>query len=350
MAQDQDKSEKPTPQKLEEAKGRGQVTKSQELNLLVTCIVFFAVFTMLFNSISEQFIQLLKRVFLLSSNFSFTSESLVGLFRYIGLEMLYIFFPLLGFVLLFGVMSNVFQTGFVLSAFPIKPDFKKINPASGLKKIFSKKTLFELIKSVCKLLAFTLVIFYLSPLLIEQAYELMISPVSVMPSLWLGMLLKIGIYFVLLSVPFVLFDILFTRWDFMKNMMMSRKEVKDDHKKREGDPEIKSKQKQIQKELLQKSAALSQVKDSDIVIVNPTHIAIALKYDKLTMIAPVVVACGKGELAGKIRSQARKYSIPTIQNKPLARKLYEQTRLNKPVPAHCFDDLAPVFRWLLGIK
>lgn len=350
MAQDQDKSEKPTPQKLKEAKDRAQVSKSQELNLLVTGIVFFAVLLMLFSTISEQFISLLKRIFILSSDFSFTTESLVSLFRFIGLEMLYIFFPLLGFVLLFGVMSNVFQTGFVLSAFPIKPDFKKINPASGLKKIFSKKTLFEFIKSVCKLLAFTLVIYSVSPSLIEQAYELMVSPVSVLPSLWVAMLLKVGIYFILLSVPFVLFDVLFTRWDFMKNMMMSRKEVKDDHKKREGDPEVKSKQKQIQKELLQKSAALSQVKDSDIVIVNPTHIAIALKYDKLTMIAPVVVACGKGELAGKIRSQARKYSIPTIQNKPLARKLYAETRLNKPVPAHCFDDLAPIFRWLLGIK
>ncbi|WP_261591506.1 EscU/YscU/HrcU family type III secretion system export apparatus switch protein [Pseudoalteromonas holothuriae] len=350
MSQDQDKSEKPTPQKLKEAKGRGQVSKSQELNLLVTCIVFLSVFTMLFDSISMQFISLLKRIFLISSDFSFTSESLVTLFRFVSMEMLYIFVPLIGFVMLFGVFSNVFQTGFVLSSFPITPDFKKINPASGLKKIFSKKTVFELIKSVFKLLAFTLVIYFSSSTLIEYAYELMISPVSILPSIWLNMLIKVGIYFILLSAPFVLFDIIFNRWDFMKNMMMSRKEVKDDHKKREGDPEVKSKQKQIQQELLQKSAALSQVKDSDIVIVNPTHIAVALKYDKLTMIAPVVMAVGKGELAGKIRSQARRYSVPTIQNKPLARKLYKETRLNKPVPAHCFDDLAPIFRWLLGIK
>lgn len=186
--------------------------------------------------------------------------------------------------------------------------------------------------------------------MIEKAHELMLAPVNLVSSMWQAMFIKIGIYFIMLSIPFVLLDILFTRWEFMKNMMMSRKEVKDDHKKREGDPEVKQKQKQIQKELLQKSAALSQVKDSDIVIVNPTHIAIALKYDKHTMIAPVVMASGKGELAMKIRLQARKYSVPMIQNKSLARKLYKETRINKPVPAHCFDDLAPVFRWLLGIK
>ncbi|MGC0118633.1 MULTISPECIES: EscU/YscU/HrcU family type III secretion system export apparatus switch protein [Pseudoalteromonas] len=350
MSQDQDKSEKPTPQKLKEAKGKGQVSKSQELNLMVTGIVFLSVFSVLFTSIGDQFIHLLKRIFILSSDFSFTSTSLVSLFRYIGIEMMYIFFPLLGFVMLFGVASNVFQTGFVLSTFPIKPDFKKINPASGLKKIFSKKTLFELFKSVLKLVAFTAVIYSVSEPMIEKAHELMLAPVNLVSSMWQAMFIKIGIYFIMLSIPFVLLDILFTRWEFMKNMMMSRKEVKDDHKKREGDPEVKQKQKQIQKELLQKSAALSQVKDSDIVIVNPTHIAIALKYDKHTMIAPVVMASGKGELAMKIRLQARKYSVPMIQNKSLARKLYKETRINKPVPAHCFDDLAPVFRWLLGIK
>lgn len=350
MSEDQDKSEKPSPQKLKDAKGRGQVSKSQELNLLITCIVFICVFTILFDRISVQFVDLIKHIFLISSGFSFTTDSLVNLFMFIGIRMLYIFLPLLGFVMLFGVMVNVFQTGFVLSVFPIKPDFSKMNPASGLKKIFSKKTLFELIKSIFKLIAFASVIYFCAPVLIEDAYELMKSPVNVLHSLWLDMLIKICIYFILLSVVFVILDVLFTRWDFFKNMMMSRKEVKDEHKKREGDPEVRSKQKQIQKELLQKSAALSQVKDSDIVIVNPTHIAVALKYDKLTMIAPVVMAIGKGELAGKIRSQARRYSVPTIQNKSLARKLYKDARLNKPIPAHCFGDLAPVFRWLLGIK
>lgn len=146
MSQDQDKSEKPTPQKLKEAKGKGQVSKSQELNLMVTGIVFLSVFSVLFTSIGDQFIHLLKRIFILSSDFSFTSTSLVSLFRYIGIEMMYIFFPLLGFVMLFGVASNVFQTGFVLSTFPIKPDFKRLIQLLGSKKYSLKKRYLNCLK------------------------------------------------------------------------------------------------------------------------------------------------------------------------------------------------------------
>lgn len=350
MSQDQDKTEKPTPQKLKEAKGKGQVSKSQELNLLVTAIVFLTVFSVLITSIGNQFINLIKRLFFIAGDFSFNTSTVVNLFNFISLEMFYIFLPLVGFIMFFGVAINMLQTGFVLSSFPIKPDFKKINPATGLKKIFSKKTIFELFKSIAKLIGFSLVIYFLSSSLIDHADSMMKSSIYSVPYLWKEMFLKVGIYFVVLSVPFVIFDVLFTKWDFMKNMMMSRKEMKDDNKKREGDPEVKQKQKQIQKELLQKSAALSQVKESDIVIVNPIHIAVALKYDKNTMIAPVVMASGKGDLALKIRSQARKYAVPTVQNKPLARKLFKETTINKPVPAHFFDDLAPIFRWLLGVK
>jgi flagellar biosynthetic protein FlhB len=350
MAEEQNKTEKPTPEKLRDAKEKGQVSKSQELNLVITCIVFLMVVMVFFESVGSDFVLLIKKLLSTSHNFVLNKNSVVMLFSYSAYELVMIFIPLVFFLMVFGVVINMMQVGFIFSSHSIKPDFKKINPASGLKKIFSIKTIFEFFKSVIKLAAIGITLYLCQDYFINVGKELMETPIEEIPYVWLSLFLNVGLFFIIMCIPFVLVDFYFNKWDFTKKMMMSRRDVKDEHKKREGDPEVRSKQKQIQKDLLQKSAALSQVKDSDVVILNPTHIAIALKYDKDSMVAPIVVAAGKGELALKIRKQARKYSIPMIQNKSLARRLYKETRINGAVPANCFNELAPVFKWLLGIK
>jgi len=350
MSEEQNKTEKPTPEKLREAKSKGQVSKSQELNLVVTCSVFLVVILSFFDDFGRGFIYLIEKIISSSGDFIINEKNVISLFGYTSFELLLVFVPLALFLIFFGVAINLIQVGFIFSSHSFKPDFKKINPASGLKKIFSIKTVFEFFKSVIKIVAIGITLYLCKDYFINAGKELMKTPIEEIPYVWLSLFLHVGLFFIIMSIPFVLIDFYFNKWDFTKKMMMSRRDVKDEHKKREGDPEVRSKQKQIQKDLLQKSAALSQVKESDVVILNPTHIAIALKYDKDSMIAPIVVAAGKGELALKIRNQARKYSVPMVQNKKLARRLYNDTRINGAVPADCFNELAPVFKWLFGIK
>ncbi|MCF2860212.1 EscU/YscU/HrcU family type III secretion system export apparatus switch protein [Pseudoalteromonas sp. SMS1] len=350
MSQEQDKSEKPTPYKLEEAKKKGQVNKSQELNLIFTGGAFVAASFMFGDVVLGKIADLFRHYFFIASGFSVNAENLVNLFNFGVWSALSVFLPLLLIVLLVGISITIMQTGFIFTSYPMKPDFKKINPVSGFKKIFSKKTLFELIKSILKLSMVGGIFYLFYDYIYADINKIGFGSEQEIKNAWFSIFAKVAGVFFLAVIPFVLLDVLFNKWDFMNKMKMSKREVKDEHKKKEGDPEVKQKQKQNQKELLMKSAALSQVKDSDVVINNPTHISIALKYDKEKMIAPQVVAMGKGEFAFKIRKQARKYSVPMIQNKKLARKLYKECQLNEAVPMSCFKDIAPVFRWLLGME
>lgn len=350
MADEQNKSEKPTPHKLKEAKKQGQVAKSQELNLLVTSLTFLAIVASFLTQVSSEFTALFESLIILSHDFNLNRLTLINLFSDVSFSLIVIFVPLALLLLVFGISFSIMQTGFVLTAVPIKPDFKRMNPASGFKKIFSKKTMFEFIKSILKLIAIGITLYISFPYFISDAQELFKATPDHVAHQWQSMFLKVGLAFILLSTPLVILDFWFTRWDFTKKMMMSHRDLKDENKKHEGDPEVRSKQKQIQNELLQKSAALSQVKDSDVLITNPTHIAIALKYDKDTMVAPKVMAAGKGEFALKIRKQARKHSVPMVQNKLLARQLYKEVKINGVVPASCFNELAPIFRKIFGME
>jgi len=349
MSDEQNKTEQPTQHKLDEAKKKGNVPKSQELNTVATLLVFFCVAMVFIPSSVAKLSEMSKRIWVLSGDFNFSVNSSVRLFSDVSRDLLWLAAPIVGFIALCGIAVNVMQSGFVLSSFPLKPDFSKINPAQGFKKIFSKKTLFESFKALLKLLLVFTSIYLFIPYAIERlAFSELITREQI-GDIWFSFFIFITLGFAVVSIPCVLLDFWFNRWDFTQKMKMSQRELKDEYKKREGDPEIKQKQKQAQKELLQKSASLSAVKDSDIIITNPTHIAVALKYDPKKMSAPSVISIGEDEFAMKIRSLARKHNVLIMQNKPLARKLHKVCSIGQPVPASCFADLVPVFRKILGM-
>ncbi len=198
-----------------------------------------------------------------------------------------------------------------------------------------------LVAACCYLLFFSLIekLIFTSQNLIASMLTLSLSREAI----------KLGFYILVVTLPLVFLDVLFTRWDFKKQMMMSPREVKDEYKKKEGDPQIKSKRKEVQKELAKKLVALSKVKDADIVINNPTHIAVAVKFEPDTMIAPIVVASGRGILGKYIRRIAVKYSLMQITNISLARRLYKEVGIGQPLPAEYFDEFAPIYRKILGM-
>lgn len=348
MSEDQDKSEQPSQYKLDKAKEKGQVSKSVDLTVMITSIVFIALAAILVHKMAADFRHFWQRIFQIH-DFILSIHSVYQLSIAAFLFVAKILLPVMMLILLFSVVSQIAQTGFVWSGEPLKADFSRLNPIKGLKKLVSRKMWFDLLKNCLKLTVICAGFYFALPLLLDINAQFLHSGPQQISKVWMELFLMVAGLLLLLMLPFTLADWAFTHWNFMRQMRMSKKEVKDEYKNREGDPLVKSKLKQLQKELLKRTSSLAHVKDSDVIIVNPTHIAIALKFDKDTMPSPQVLSAGKGEFAALIRQQARQHGVPIIQHKLLARKLYKECQIGGFVPGSCFGMLAPVFRWVLGM-
>jgi len=350
MDNEQNKSEKATPHKLKNAKEKGQISKSTEFNTLFALIVFFMVAYVFWQDVTLQFQSLAKKILSSANHLGTKPEILLSFISDAFSQGFSIILPFLMILILIAFISNIFQIGFVFTAFPLKPDFTKLNPAKNIKKIFSKKTLFELFKSCLKVSFFAVFVFLSSDYLAIKLQPLFFTTSDHFAFAWYEIFFQLVLWVLLILFPVVFLDYIYNKWDFMKQMMMSKREVKDEHKKREGDPEIKNKQKQIQKELLEKTASLSNVKEANVIVTNPTHIAVALAYKPNNMIAPLVLAMGKGDFAAKIRKLGHQHNIPIMQNKSVARLLYKECELNGHVPLQCYEAVAPIFRLIFSME
>lgn len=350
MEDEQNKSEKPSPYKLKQAKEKGQVSKSTEFNAVFTLAFFLLAAYMFSESLMVDIKHIAIGVLQSSHDISDDPVVLMALVTDIVLRCFGVIAPFLLLLMLFVVIANVFQIGFIFTAFTMKPDFTKLNPGKNIKKIFSRKTLYELFKSLIKISLFGAFIYFSAGYIVEKLTPLAITIPEHMTTVWFKVFFQLALWALIILAIIAGLDFAYNKWEFSKKMMMSKREVKEEHKKREGDPEIKSKQKQAQKEMLKKSASLSNVKNADVVVTNPTHIAVALQYHPKTMGAPKILAMGKGELAMKIRTLGRRHQVPIVQNKPVARQLYKEGELNGYVPLSCYDKVAPIFRWLFALK
>jgi len=350
MDNEQNKSEKATPHKLKEAREKGQISKSTEFNALFSLIVFFTVAHVFWQDVMLKFQLLAKKTLFSANHLSTEPEILLNFISNVFLQGFFIILPFLMVLIVIALISNIFQIGFIFTAFPLKPDFTKLNPAKSIKKIFSKKTLFELFKSCLKVSFFTAFLYLSSDYLKINLLPLFLTSPEHLSAAWSDIFFQLVLWVLLILFPIVFLDYIYNKWDFMKQMMMSKREVKDEHKKRDGDPEIKNKQKEIQKELLEKTASLSHVKEANVIITNPTHIAVALAYKPNNMIAPLVLAMGKGDFAAKIRKLAHQHNVPIMQNKSVARLLYKECELNRHLPLQCYEAVAPIFRSIYAME
>lgn len=349
MSEDSDKTEQPSQHKLDEARKNGQVNKNTELVFFAGSLVFVAVFAISFKQ-TAALLELEFFRFFNIHDFVMTPDSFFLLSQHVFRIALVLLLPLLLLILCSSVAVQIWHSGFVWSTQAIQIDFKKLNPVSGLKKLFSRKMVFDLFKNTFKLILMAVGFWLMFPIFYADLQQIGLSHSAELATSWLGLSVRTVLFLLLLLLPFLLADLLFGHWNFMRQMKMSKREVKDEHKKREGDPQVKSKQKQIQRELLKRTGSLSAVQSSDIIIVNPTHIAIALKFEAHIMPSPKVVSAGKGEFADKIRQQARLHRIPIVQNKTLARLLYKECQIGGYAPTQAFNMLVPLYRWLGELK
>jgi type III secretion protein U len=340
-----DKTEPPSPKRIRDARAKGNVPKSTDLNSAVLIIGLFTYISMNWEKSVQKLCQLiLTPSYFFMKNFD---ESYEALLWEIILQMLSMILSIGGVVVLLALVANFAQVGVLFTTQPIVPDLNRINPASKLKQIFSKKNLFELGKSIVKILTLSTLIF----LVIKNAIrDLLILPlvgikgvVELLPSV----LKRFSNSVILVYVIFAAADFAFQRRNWMNQLKMSKDEVKREYKESEGDPQIKGKRKQIHREMIEQDPP-QRTKGANVVVTNPAHIAIALLYDpeKQALPFPLVLAKGIGLVAERMIAVAKAEGIPIMRNVPLAHALMDMSTVLDYIPRDLMEPVAEVLRWV----
>lgn len=344
-----EKTEKATPKKRQDERKKGQVAKSQELAGAVVLLASFLCLMVFGGYIKERLVALFTDVFYHRLTTDVTSENVMTMFGEYAVQILLLLAPIFLVVIVMGVVSNYIQVGFLLTGEPLKMKFNKLDPIQGFKKIFSMRSLVEFLKSVLKIIIIGYLVY--STLWGERSQISKLSQIPVeevfhyTAKLTMNLGLKIGIALFVLSV----FDYIYQRYEYEKGMRMSKQDIKDEYKKMEGDPLIKGKIRERQRRMaLQRM--MQEVPKADVIITNPTHFAVALKYDGSQMEAPQVVAKGQDFVALRIKEIAKEHGVVTIENKPLARALFQRAEIGDSIPGDLFQAVAEVLAYVYKLQ
>lgn len=344
-----DKTEEPTPKKREDARKKGQVAKSRELISAITLIgITLLIVTM--GSFGLNSMQAFLTRSLNNVGRTYLGEGdLINLSIYTSIEFMKITLPVFSAVLLLGVISNLVQTGFIHSGEPLKPNLSRLNPLEGFKRMFSGRAFMELLKA-CANIA---IIGYVAVSFVKDEFPkiLKISDLSVNSIIALSKdivqseLARVAVVVLILGI----IDFVYQRYAYNKEMRMTKQEVKEEFKQMEGDPQIKSKIRQKQREMAQRRM-MHEVSKATVVITNPTHLAVAIKYEKGKMGAPVVVAKGADSIANRIKQIAKENNVPIVENKPVARMLYNRVEINDSIPVEMYQAVAEILAFVYSLK
>jgi flagellar biosynthetic protein FlhB len=348
--QDADLTESATPYKLEQARKEGSVAKSMDL---VSAAILGALIVSIYASGStalKQSLKLHRDILSRASQLNWSADEVSVWIGHLLIDALHILAPLFLSVAIAAIMISLVQVGPVFSAKPLSPNFDRINPASGFKRLFSLRILYEAFKSVLKLAVLVTVgyfaIFDVVPGVIALAETEPKGYVTQLIDRASGVLVKLTFALFLIAAM----DFAYTRWEFAKRMRMSRRDLRDESKNREGDPRLRARLRELRMEMLKRSQSMRNVSKADVLITNPTHVAVALSYEHGTVGAPKLIAKGAGEAAHKMRKVAGRHHIPIVQNKALARALYKEVDYNGFVPEKMYAEIAKIMVWVYTMR
>ena len=348
MADDEEKTEEPTSKKIEKAREEGNVPKSQDFSGFITLFVATIAILTLTKYITFR-IENIYRYYISFMGDELTKSTILSMIIITTKEVLLSILPIALFVMVAGVISNLMQFGFLFTTKAITPDFTKIDPIKGLKNLISIKKLIETIKVILKV-SFVFMIasyFFLSftKQLPHVAYYSLFDQIMWLRDKVIILASVMLILFFILSIA----DILIVRYQYFKGLRMSKQEIKDEFKQMEGDPQVKARIRKIQMEMAQKRM-MQEVPNADVIITNPTHYAVAIRYDRQKDRAPVVIAKGINEVALKIKEIGRKHMIQIVENPPLARELYKLCDIDKAIPESLYKAVAEVLAFVYKAK
>jgi len=344
-----EKTEKATPKRRQEARKKGQVLKSQELNsVIIFLIAFLLLKSLLPNMVRDigLFMQLLWSQAFIGN---LTIETILPILNEGIFLILKILLPIFLLVMVGGIAVNIAQIGFLFTTETMQIKLSKTNPLEGLKRIFSKKSLMELLKSVFKIG----VISYLAITTIEgkiHEFPYLMDLSILMIITYIGQVLFSILWKVIIFLFFLaIVDYLYQKYEYENSLKMSKQEIKDEYKNIEGDPQIKGKIKERQRQMAM-NRMMQAIPEADVIITNPTHFAVAIKYDQETMDAPVVIGKGQDLVALRIKEIAKEKGIITFENKPLAQILYKTVDINEKIPEDLFQAVAEVLAYVYRLK
>ena len=343
---DDDKTEDPTDKKISDAREEGNVAKSAEISG-VAILTFGTAYLLFFSSYS-----LLEIKKLMMFSYSFIGQELdsplfFAITYHFTVTLLKALAPLFVIILLLVFISNLAQFGFL--AIPLKFDLQKLDPIKGIKNIFGFKKLIEALKLTVKLL----LIMFVMCIIFSLTYQKFLAMMNQETTATIATMIELTVYFIS-AILFILFifaiiDFYFTKHYYIESLKMSKQEIKDEFKNMEGDPQVKGRIRRIQMQMAQKRM-MSSVPEADVVITNPTHYAVALKYNNKVDSAPKVVAKGIDFLAIKIKEIAKDHRIPIIENPALARSLYDQIDVDREIPSEFYKAMAEIFSYIYELK
>ena len=342
-----ERTEQATGKRRSDARKKGQVAKSREIPSVAVLLVALSVLYILSTHFMQQLSAIMIRSLQKMGSITLNPDNALALHTEILWGIFLILAPVMLAVVAVAVLSNFVQIGTLFSTEAIQPQFDRINPLSGFSRLFSKSSLAELVKALGK---FVIIGWVAYSTIRQELVEIHTLPEQEVGSIfrYVGLVsARILFKTLLVMIALAALDYFFQRWNYEKSLKMTKREVQEEYKQAEGDPQVKSRIRSIQRDLARKRM-MSEVPKADVVITNPTHIAVALLYQREKMSAPQVVAKGAGWIAEKIKETARDHGVPIMENKPLAQVLYKTVELGQGIPSSLYqmvaDLLAHVYR------
>ena len=338
---EQNRSEQATPYKLMRARERGVVARGLDLGFLTALATFAAYAWFVGSQLVDQVGLSARRSLVAAPNVLASPNELLAVTGQVLSSIVRPIAFLAAAVFVVVLVFEIVQTGFVFSTEPLRPDFGRLNPARGFKRVFSVRMLIETAKNVVKLAVYAA----LAWVVIGDARAAVaaISDGANLAAFMRAEGLKLLGVFVVAAAGFAILDQLIARWDFGSRMRMSRREVRRELRDREGDQRMKQRRRKLHREFITLSQSLRGIRGADVLITNPTHFAVALRYDPRTMIAPIVVSIGSHRFAQRLKKLAFVYGLTIVERPELARALYAAGRLNQPVPEELYRAVADVY-------
>ncbi len=346
----QERTEQATPKRRQEAREKGNVAKSREIPSVLILLVSLMVFHFTSQWMLKEFFGFMRFFFGHASELNLTDTGTQTLFvmvmKFVGV----VLFPILVGVMAAALFGNFLQIGFLWTAEPLIPKFDRLDPIKGFKRLFSIQSFAELLRSILKIL----IVGYVAYLTVKHRYYqlpgLVVLGVADILKFSLSVSFDILYRTCWVLVVLAILDYGYQRWQYERDLRMSKQEVKDEFKQREGDPLIKARIRKMQREIARRRM-MEAIPKADVVITNPTHLAVALRYSqKEKMRAPEVVAKGAGFISDKIREIARKHNVPLVENKPLAQALYKGVEIGEEIPEALYKAVAEVLAYVYRLK
>lgn len=347
-----EKTEEPTAKKIDDSRKEGQVAKSKEISTAASLLSVFICLKIFIGFLGERLTGVFFNFWNEMDEMANSAFNSVTVVQILSEALIYIVISCLPFfiiALVVGFLSQRVQFKWMVTTKPLEPKLNKLNPISGFKRIFSKQALFDLLLSIVKII----LIFAICYSVIKDNLTVLLTLYDLEIEASLGILfdlvMDLGIKVSVVYFIIALGDLVYQKWKHKQDLKMSKQEVKDEYKNQEGDPKVKSQQRQRMQQASRRRM-MQAIPEADVVITNPTHFAVALKYDNTVNQAPMVVAKGADYLAFKIKDIAKEHNVEIVEDKPLARMLYNNVDIGREIPAELYQSVAEVLAYVYGLK